>query len=77
MGASERLMELGFVFAGTCNCGGGFNKKYKRSEWLVYVTSSKFKVKKNGSTVKGYADLAGLEVYLQKAIPFLFAGTKV
>jgi hypothetical protein len=76
MGA-EGLIEKGFVFAGTCNCGGGFNKKYKRGEWLVYVTASKFKVKKNGSTVKGYSPIEGLEKYLEKALPAIFAGKQV
>ena len=71
---ADDLIKIGFTPAGTCNCGGGFNKKYKRGEWLIYLTATKFKVKKNGSTVKGYANIEGLEKYIQAAIPQLFVG---
>lgn len=70
----EKLLSLGFTFAGTCNCNGGLNKKYKRAEFLVYITANKFKVKKFGTTIKGYSDLEGLEAYIQKAIPKLPVG---
>jgi hypothetical protein len=69
-----RLIELGFTYVGTCNCHGGLNKKYKRAEFLIYIKQSQFKVKKFGTTVKGYSDIQGLEAYIQKAFPFLFAG---
>lgn len=68
------LLKLGFTPAGSCNCNGQHNRKFKRGEWLVYITSTSFKVKKNGSTVKGYADIKGIEKYLQAAIPQLLAG---
>lgn len=71
---NEWLKSLGFTYAGNCNCSGSRNEKYKRGEWMVYITRSKFKVKRYGTTVKGYADIEGLKIYLQKAIPSLFAG---
>jgi hypothetical protein len=77
MDAGERLIELGFTKHGTCNCNGSFNQKYKRGEWLVYISSTKFKIKKHGSTVKSYSPLEGLEVYLSQAIPNLFTGEQV
>lgn len=64
----QRLRELGFIPAGTCNCNGGLNKKYKRAEYLIYITKTKFKVKKFGTTIKSYTDIEGLEAYIQKAI---------
>ena len=71
------LTMLGFVFTGSCNCNGSHNKKYKLSEWLIYITKSKFKVKRNGATVKGYTDITSLEAYLQAAIPQLFVRAEV
>lgn len=68
----QKLIDLGFTFAGTCNCSGTQNRKYKRAEYLIYLTNNQFKVKKFGTTVKGYTDLQKLEGYLQKAIPVLF-----
>lgn len=73
----ERLKSLGFVYVGSCNCNGSFNKKYKRAEYLIYITRSQFKVKKFGNTIKSYADIEGLEGYLQAALPFLFTGKQV
>lgn len=73
----RRLIELGFTYAGTCNCHGGLNKKYKRGEFLIYIKQSQFKVKKFGTTIKGYSDIQGLEAYLQKAIPGLPIGEQV
>lgn len=70
----QRLIEFGFTYVGTCNCHGGLNKKYKRAEYLIYIKQSQFKVKKFGTTVKGYSDIKGLEAYIQKAIPQLLAG---
>lgn len=70
------LLKLGFTPSGSCNCNGQHNRKFKRGEWLVYITSSKFKVKKNGSTIKGYANIEGLEKYLQAAIPQLLVRTE-
>lgn len=68
------LLQLGFTYAGTCNCSGAVNRKYKRGEFLVYITKSQFKVKKSGSTIKGYSNIEGLEAYIQKAIPGLPVG---
>jgi len=68
------LIRLGFVPVGTCNCNGGLNRKFKRAEYLIYITRSQFKVKRFGTTIKGYSDLEGLEAYLQKILPFLFTG---
>lgn len=67
----------GFTYIGSCNCDGAHNRKYKHGEWTVYLTRSKFKVKRNGSTVKGYTDISGLEAYLQATLPQLFTGTEV
>lgn len=69
---ADYLTSLGFTYAGDCNCGGSYNKKYKRGEWLVYLTRTKYKIKRHGTTVKGYSDINGLEVYLQAALPQLF-----
>lgn len=69
---TEKLLSWGFVPAGSCNCNGQKNYKFKRNEWLVYVTATKFKVKKHGSTIKGYANIEGLETYIQRAIPSIF-----
>lgn len=71
---ADQLLALGFTYAGTCNCSGSHNTKYKRSEYLIYLTKTKFKVKRFGTTVKGYANIEGLEKYLQAEIPTLFAG---
>lgn len=68
------LKLLGFVDAGTCNCNGTHNRKYKRSEYLIYITKTRFKVKKHGNTVKAYTDIENLESYLRSALSFLFAG---
>jgi hypothetical protein len=68
----DLLTTLGFTPAGSCNCNGGYYKKYKRGEWLVYISSTKYKVKRNGITVKNYSPITGLPEYLQAAIPFLF-----
>lgn len=73
----EWLLSLGFTYAGNCNCNGQKNTKYKRGEWLIYITRSQFKVKKNGSTVKGYANIEGLKKYVQAAIPQLFTGREI
>lgn len=77
LNAPEKLLSLGFTYIGTCNCNGSHNKKYKRGEWLVYVTKSSYKIKRNGSTIKGYSDIEGLEIYLQKALPQFFTGEQV
>lgn len=71
------LEKLGFTYTGSCNCNGSFNRKYKWNEWTIYLTKSKFKVKRNGATVKGYTDITGLEAYLQAALPQLFTGTEI
>jgi hypothetical protein len=74
---TDWLLSIGFTHAGHCNCNGQKNHKFKRGEWLIYVTSTQFKVKKNGSTVKGYASIEGLKKYVQAALPQLFTGGKV
>lgn len=66
------VCKLKFTPAGTCNCNGSFNRKYKLNEYLVYISSKKFRVKKHGSTVKSYTPIEHLEAYLQAAIPHLF-----
>jgi hypothetical protein len=69
----ERLLELGFTPAGTCNCSGSLNRKYKRGEFLIYLTKTQFKVKRFGTTVKGYSSIEGLQKYLQSALPTIFS----
>lgn len=70
----DKLLSLGFTRAGTCNCSGSLNRKYKRGEFLVYITKTQFKVKRFGTTIKGYSNIEGIEKYLQSAIPGLPVG---
>ena len=62
----------GFTFYGTCQCNGTKNVKYKRGEIIVYLTRTKFKVKKNGLTIKGYDDINQAKTYLSRAFPFIY-----
>lgn len=71
---TELKIPAVFKFIGTCNCHGMFNRKYKYKDWIIYTTTTKFKVKKNGSTVKGYTDHKFLETYLQAIIPNIYVG---
>jgi hypothetical protein len=68
----DLLTTLGFTLTGSCNCNGGYYKKYKRGEWLIYLSATKYKVKKNGITVKSYSPVEGLQEYLSKAVPQFF-----
>lgn len=67
----------GFVYTGSCNCNGTFNKKYKYNDFVLYVTKSKFKLKHGGTTIKGYSPIELMETYIRQAIPQLFTGSEV
>lgn len=47
-------------------------KKFRRGEWLIYISKTKYKVKKNGATIKSLSPLDGLQKYLSQALPQLF-----
>ncbi len=66
-----------FVLIGTCNCNGTHNKKYKYQDWIVYITRTKYKVKKNGLTVKNYSPLATLEAFIKETIQIVPTGEQI
>lgn len=63
----DTMLELGYKFAGTCNCNGLHTEKYKRGEYEIHIRpkSYKFGIKRFNALEGGWQPLSDLETKIK------------
>jgi hypothetical protein len=64
----ELLTKHGYIFAGTCNCGGYFTEKYRNGKYLIKWRKKRylFKVIEDNCTLRNWQPIKNLEQTLNE-----------
>ena len=56
--------EYGFTYKGSCNCDGSYTEKWQRGAYQLRIKQTRFKIKKDGITIKGWMPIQQLQTEL-------------